>query len=134
MPIMRWDRSLPLLNITTTDNTKYAAYADDISCVGALKNILTRWNKLNTFGAKMEYFPKANKSWLIVKPEKYEAAKGIFKGVNLNITNEGKKHLAVGIEEFRKECDYESNRIKVTDKNTKFCPQAAHCAFTSGSR
>ena len=30
--------SLPLLNIKTTGNTKYAAYADDISCVGKLRN------------------------------------------------------------------------------------------------
>ena len=38
--------SLPLLNITTTDHTKYSDYADDISCVGKLRNILTWWNKL----------------------------------------------------------------------------------------
>ena len=53
----------------------------------------------------MGYFPKANKSWLIVKPEKYEAAKGIFKDTNLDITNEGKRHLGavVATEEFRNE-------------------------------
>ena len=79
--------SLALLNITATDNTKHAAYADDIICVGKLRNILTWCNKLKTFGPKIGYFQKANKSWLIVKPEKYEAAKGIFKGTNLNITN-----------------------------------------------
>ena len=97
--------SLPLLNITTTDNKKYAAYADAISCVGKRRNILTWWNKLNTFGPNVGYFPKANKSWLIVKSEKYETAKGIFKDTNLNITNEGKRHLGavVGTEEFRKE-------------------------------
>ena len=67
--------SLPLLSITTTDNTKHPAYADDISCVGKLRNMLTWWNKLNTFGPKLGYFPKANKSWLIVKPEKYETTK-----------------------------------------------------------
>ena len=67
--------SLPLLNITTTDNIKCSAYADDMSCVGKLRNILTWWNKLNTFGPKMGYFPKANKSWLIVKPEKCETEK-----------------------------------------------------------
>ena len=43
---------LPLLNITTTNNTKCAVYADDISCVGKLRNILTCWNKLNIFGPK----------------------------------------------------------------------------------
>ena len=42
---------------------------------------------------------------LIVNPEKYETAKSIFKDTNLNINNEGKRHLGVvvGTEEFRKE-------------------------------
>ena len=71
--------SLPLLNITTTDSTKYVLYADDISCEGKLRNILICWNKLNTFGQKIGYFPKANKWWLIVKQEKCETAKAIFK-------------------------------------------------------
>ena len=47
--------SLLLLNVTTTDSTKYATYTDDISHTGILKNILTWWNKLNTFG----HFPKS---------------------------------------------------------------------------
>ena len=34
--------SLPISNIITTDNTKYAVHADDISCVGKLRIILTR--------------------------------------------------------------------------------------------
>ena len=33
------------------------------------------------------------KSWLIVKPEKYETVKGIFKDTKLNITSE--RHLEV---------------------------------------
>ena len=85
--------SLPLLNMTTTENTKYAAYADDISCVEILRNILTWWSKLNTFVPKIGYFPKADKSWLIVKPGKYEAAKSIFKDTSFNITNDGKRHI-----------------------------------------
>ena len=73
-----------------------------------MRNILSWWNKLKTFGQKIGYFPKANKSWLTVKPEKYETAKGIFKDTNLNITNKGKWHLeaVVGTEEFRKICDH----------------------------
>ena len=96
---------LPILNITTTDNTNYAAYADDISCVGKVRNVLTWCNKLNNFAPKIRYFPKASKSWLTVKPEKYGTAKGIFKDTNLNITNKDKRHLGtvVGTEEFRKE-------------------------------
>ena len=75
--------SLPLLNITTTDNSTYAAYVDDTSCVGKLRNITTWWNKPNTFGPTIGYFPNAKKSWLIVKPKKYETAKCIFKDTNL---------------------------------------------------
>ena len=44
--------SLPLLNITTTDNTKYAVYANDLSCVGKLRNILTWRNKPKYFCSK----------------------------------------------------------------------------------
>ena len=42
--------ALPLLNMTTTDSTKQAGYADDTSYVGKPKNILSWWNKINIFG------------------------------------------------------------------------------------
>ena len=133
--------SLLLLNTTTTDNTKYTAYADDISCVGKLRNVLASWNKLNTFGPKMGYFPKANKSWLIVKPDKYKTAKRIFKDTNLNITNESKRHLGtvVGTEEVRKErvvmrVNEWVAELTLLTKIAKFYPQAAYCAFRSGFR
>ena len=76
-----------------------------------------------------------------MKPDKYDAAKCIFKDSNLNITNEGKRHLdtVVGREEFRKE--YVIMRVKewITElklltKIAKFYPQVAYCAFTSGFR
>ena len=92
MPIYALE-SLLLLNIATTDITKRVAYADDVTCVGELKNILTWWNKLNTFVLKFVYFPKVKKSWLIVKPEKQETAKVIFKDTKLNITHESKDTL-----------------------------------------
>ena len=50
--------SLPLLNTTTTDNTNHAAHADDISCVGKLRNTLTWYNKLNKFWPQNEIFFK----------------------------------------------------------------------------
>ena len=60
---------------------------------------------------------------------------------NLNVTNEGKRHLGavVGTEEFRKE--YVIIRVnewvaelKFLSKVAKFYLQAAYCAFTSGFR
>ena len=133
--------ALGSLPATTTGSTKHAAYADDIRCVGKLRGILTWWKKLNTFGPKIGYFPKSNKSWLIVKPEKYETAIGIFKDTNLNITNESKRHLGalVGAEDFRKEyvimrANKELTKLKLLAKIAKFYPQATYCAFTSSSR
>lgn len=86
--------------------------------MGKLRNILAWWNKTNTFGPKIESFPKAKVSWLIVNPEKYETAKLILKDTKLNITDIGKRNLGavVGTKEYK--YDQESkrigNRIKVT--------------------
>ena len=133
--------SIPLLDATVTDNTKHAAYADDISCAGKLTSILAWWKKLNIFGPKVGYFPKAKKSWLIVKPEKYETAKDVFKTTKLNITKEGKRHLGavVGTEEYK--IEYVNTKVnewvkelKFLSKIATFYPQAAYCAFTSGYR
>ena len=128
--------SLPLLNITITD----AAYADNISCVEKLRNILTWWDKLNIFGPKIRYFPVANKQWLILQAKKVnEIVKRIFKDTNLNITNKGKRHLGevVGMEELRKEyvimrVNELVTKLKLQTKIYKFYPQAAYCAFISG--
>ena len=58
-----------------------------------------------------------------MKPEKYEAAKGLFKDTKLNVTNEGKRYLeAVAVtNEYRKEygiCDHESSRMGKQIKGT----------------
>ena len=50
---------------------------------------MTWWNQLNSFGLKIGYFPIAKNSWLILKPEKYEIGKAIFKDTKLNITSKG---------------------------------------------
>ena len=76
---------LTVLNMTTTDSTNYATYADDISYMGILKNVLTWWNKLNTFGPKTGSFPKAKIWQLTLKPEKYETVEGIFKDEKDNL-------------------------------------------------
>ena len=51
-------------------NTKHAAYADHLSYVGKLKNMLTFWKKVYNFSSKIGYFTNAKKLWLTAKPEK----------------------------------------------------------------
>ena len=137
--------SLLLLKMTTTERAaqNMLRYADNITCVGNLKNILTWWNKLNTFGPKIGYFPKAKKS----QPGKYETAKvysktkkDIFKNMISNITCEVKRHpgVIVGTKEYIKEYEIMRvnelvNELKVLSK-IKLYPKAAYCTFTSGFR
>ena len=131
--------SIPLLNAISTSNSKHSAYADDLSCAGKIKNLLIWWNILSTTGPKIGYFPKASKSWLIVKPEKYELAKSIFRETSINITIEGKRHLGavIGSDEFKKSYVDEKvsswvNELTMLSKIAQFYPQSAYCAYTSG--
>ena len=82
--------SLPLFDVVPTQSSKHAVYADDLSCAGKAQNFDIWWLKINKIGSKIGYFPKENKSWLIVKLEQYDAARDIFKEITLNITGRTK--------------------------------------------
>lgn len=131
--------TLPFLCAITSYDTRQIAYADDLSCAGKLKNLLKWWKLVESFGPKVGYFPNANKSWIIVKEEKLEMATNIFRGSELNITTEGKKHLGavIGSEEFRS--DYIESKVNDWVKQlttlaiiATHYPQSAYCAFTAG--
>ena len=77
---------VPLLENIDSNNINQVAYADDLSAAGQLKFLLRWWVKLQDVGLHLGYFPKSSKSWLVVKPEKYELAKVIFEGTGINIT------------------------------------------------
>ena len=57
------------------------------------KYTLKWWLFLKTVGPKFGYFPKATKSWLIVKPDEFEEAKSAFDVTDINVTCEGRRHL-----------------------------------------
>ena len=48
------------------------------------------------------YFSNPKTCWLIVKPEKEQAAKEIFSETAINITTEGRKHLGAALNWFQK--------------------------------
>lgn len=64
---------LPLLSIIKKgfqeSNVKNAAYEDDISGVGKLKELRQWWNNVTENGPLLVYQPEPSKSWLIVKNE-----------------------------------------------------------------
>ena len=81
--------TIPLLNAISTDDTKHAAYADDLSTSGRLKSVLRWWQGLVKSGPIIGYFAKVSKSWLITKPNKFELAQRMFKDTGINVTAEG---------------------------------------------
>ena len=71
-------------------NVKHVAYADDL---GGARKMLKWWNNIVNFGPLIGYYPKASKSWLVIKQQQFETAKHVFKDTNINITTEGRKYL-----------------------------------------
>ena len=101
---------------------------------------LREWRKnIEENGPNFGYFPKASKSWLVVKEEKYEEAKQIFGETRINITTEGRKYLGgyvgttEGAESYVQELlDDWIKQLQELTKIAKSEPQAAYSAFVSG--
>ena len=66
---------------------KQVAYADDIGGGAKLGLLREWWNNIVQHGPSFGYFPKAAKSWLVVKPEKYDEALQVFANTGINVTN-----------------------------------------------
>ena len=81
---------------------KHVAYADDLGGGAKLRKIREWWDRVVENGPKYGYFPKAEKSWLVVKAEVEQEAIEIFKDTGVNITIEGRKYLG-GLLVLRKE-------------------------------
>jgi hypothetical protein len=133
-------------NMKVGSNIKQAWYADDSAAGGSLHAILSWWNNLKEVGPKYGYYPKAAKTWLIVKPDFEQEARTLFpdlvspKDETLNITTTGKKYLGsfIGTEEGK--ADFISNQIdswtvdiedlsRIAEKE----PQLAYAAFVFGT-
>ena len=97
------------------------------------------WGNIVEHGPSFGYYPKASKSWLVVKEDKYEEAVRVFADTAINITTEGRKYLGgfvgtlEGSEEYVRELVGEwINQLQVLSNIAKCEPQAAYTAFTAG--
>ena len=120
-------------------NIKSVAYADDYIGAGTIQNLHEWWYKLENMGKKFGYITNAEKSWLIVKPAKEEAARELFKNSSIQITSEGHEHLGavIGSEQFKNEYvkmkveEWKTEVLKLSEI-AKTEPHAAYTAFTHG--
>ena len=118
---------------------KHVAYADDLGGGAKLRKIREWWDRVVENGPKYGYFPKAEKSWLVVKAEVEQEAIEIFKDTGVNITIEGRKYLGgfVGTKEGKENYVRELveewvSQLDVLSEIAKSEPQAAYSGFTAG--
>ena len=74
--------------------TKSVTYANDFTGAASITNLLQWWNTFTTLGPLFGYHPEPNKCWLIVKPGMRDTALQAFESAGINITEDGKSHLA----------------------------------------
>ena len=118
---------------------KQLAYTDDIGGGAKLTTLRVWWDKIERYGPSFGYFPKASKSWLVVKEEKHDEALEIFAGTGIKVTTEGRKYLGgfvgtkQGAEDYVQELrDEWIEQLEVLTDIAKSEPQAAYAGFTAG--
>ena len=129
---------MPLIKAVQIENKLQEWFADDAASGGYLRCLRKWWSLLVSVGPKFGYFPNAQKTLLLTKPEKLAEAQEVFKDSAVNIT-EGKRYLggALDTEAF-------SNTLSQTQvaqwiveveclaRFSKTQPQAALAVFTHG--
>ena len=98
-------------------------------------------NRITEYGPLLGYYPKASKTWLVVKKDKYEEAQKLFENTGINITTEGRKYLGgfvgtkIGAETYVNNLQEKwLEELNVLTEIAKSEPQSAYAAFTSGFR
>ena len=119
-------------------NVKQVFYADDGAGGGDLDSTLKFWEVLKSEGQKYGYFVNPSKTFLLVKPKFFEAAKAKF--TDINITVKGHKYLGsyIGTDEGKEEFVKEEIRNWVNDiegiSSAAECePHLGYCAYVYGT-
>lgn len=129
----------PLIHRLSDENTKQVWFADDASAGGKLDHIKNWWDNISQIGPEYGYYPKASKTWLIVKEQDYERAESLFQDTGVVVTHDGKRHLgsAIGshsfVENYVEEKVTEWKReVERLSEIAMTQPQAAYAALTHG--
>ena len=115
-------------------------YADDSNSIGKLLGIRQWWDLLNQHGPMYGYFPKADKTALVLKsPDLLQQANAIFSGTGIEIKCDGHRYLgaAAGSSSFK--TTYVEEKVKKWVKDitelAKYSaeePQIGLSAYTKG--
>ena len=129
----------PLITSLSTTPVKQIFFADDGAAAGKFTNLRKWWDMLCSEGPGFGYFPRADKSWLIVKPGLEEQAQAAFLGTEVRITSEGHRYLGapIGTETFKhtfvkKKVAEWIGELNSLTNIAKSEPQTAFSAFSVG--
>ena len=75
----------PLISKLQSPNVNQIWFADNASATADLRALRTWWDSLLEYGPAFGYFPNAQKSWILVKEDRLEEAKLLFKDTKVNI-------------------------------------------------
>ena len=105
---------LMILEITDSRSkgtSKAAAYTDDLTAADCIPGLKYCLDQLCELGPKFGYFLQASRSWLIIKLEVEGKAKTIFQGSDIQITDDGKRHLGASLESTKYKEEYLSSKV-----------------------
>ena len=91
---------VPLLASIFSNNTGnliHVAFADDLTRVGKMYELIGWWKNVLHYGPYLGYYVNKSKSWLIMKEEYIEIANETFQDCNIKITTDGHRHLVAVI-------------------------------------
>ena len=76
---------------------KQCWFADNATGRGSLQGVRKWLDELSESGPALGYFPNDKKCWLIIKPEREQAAREVFRDTAINVTVESHKHLGAAL-------------------------------------
>ena len=127
------------LHVST--EAKQCWFADDATGAGLLQDVRIWWYEFSDNGPALGYFPKAEKCWLAVKPDRKQAVMKMFRDTSINTAIDGHSHLgaALGSRPFLDEYVGEKVEgwVNEVTRLAEFAisqPQACYAAFTFGLR
>ena len=131
--------TVPMIERLKSPNTVQCWFADDGAAGARLRHLWQWWEALATIGPQYGYYPNESKTYLVVKSNKEEEAREVFKRTEVQITCVGSNYLggALGTKGFEEEFMAEkivqwTKEIQQLADFARSQPHAAHAAFTHG--
>ena len=128
---------IPLLSSIiriNTGNLIDVAFADDLTGVGKLHELIEWWKNVLHCGPYLGYYVNESKSWLIINEEYIQIARETFRDYNIKITTNRHRHLGavVGSNENKEVFVITklSKWIKQLQILTKFACTEPHAVFS----